>query len=247
MWSRVSITGSTTDMVDVTGLAKVFNRVRALDGISLRVRRGETLALFGANGAGKTTLLKTLATLVRPSAGGGQVAGHDLLTEREAIRARVGMLAHGHHLYEELTATENLRYYGVMYGVPDLGARLGQTLKEVGLEQAATRRVRTFSQGMKRRLALGCLMLRNPDLLLLDEPYVGLDRQATVLLNDYLLQVRARGGTILLATHNHAQGLALADRVVVLAGGRLALERQRGEITAEELRQTGLDPEGGHG
>jgi ABC-type multidrug transport system ATPase subunit len=140
--------------VEVRGLTKVFGRMLALDAVDLTVEAGGVVALLGANGAGKTTLLKVLATALKPTAGSGQVLGQDLRDGRDAIRRRVGMISHNHHLYDDLTAVENLRFAAAMRGLRPAAADLAKALNEVGLQGAAGARVRTFSTGMKRRLVI---------------------------------------------------------------------------------------------
>lgn len=155
-------------LVEARGLTRVFGGTLAVDAIDLSLPSGEVLALLGANGAGKTTLLKLLSTALRPTAGEGRVLGEDLRKGRDAIRRRIGMISHNHHLYDDLTAGENLRFAAAMRGLVTNAAAVGKALTEVGLEQHEHGRVRTFSTGMKRRLVIGKMLLFNPDLLFLD-------------------------------------------------------------------------------
>ncbi len=221
--------------VEVQGLTKVFGRTLALEGVDLAVEAGEVVALLGANGAGKTTLLKLLATALRPTAGGGRVLGHDLREGRDAIRRRIGMISHSHHLYDDLTARENLRFAAAMRGLRPGEAELAKALHEVGLE-AAGGRVRTFSTGMKRRLVIGKMVLFAPDLLFLDEPHNTLDQAASALLEGYVASVAARGGAAVLATHNLSRAFAMADRFVLLREGAVSCRADRTAVTPEGLR-----------
>lgn len=223
--------------VDIQGVRKAFGANAVLEGVDLRLDGGEVLALLGPNGSGKTTLVKILATLLRPSAGGGGVVGFDLLKEVERIRRQVGLLAHGSYVYEDLTAEENLRFWSTLAGLAGDAASLREVLARVELEQVATERVRTFSTGMKRRLTLARIFLGAPRLLLLDEPYAGLDQKGKKWLEEVLLGFKGKGGAVLMATHSFARGLGIADRVAILAGGRIVLDRPRASLDLEELHR----------
>jgi ABC-type multidrug transport system ATPase subunit len=222
--------------VDVRGLTKVFGRTLALDAVDLAVGRGEVVALLGANGAGKTTLLKLLSTALRPTAGGGSVLGEDLRGGRDAIRRRIGMVSHNHHLYDDLTAGENLRFAAAMRGLRTAPEAIAKALREVGLDAHAASRVRTFSTGMKRRLVIGKMLLFSPELLFLDEPHNTLDQAAVALLDGYVASVTARGGSAVVATHNLSRAYAMADRFVFLRDGAVSHRAEKAAITVERLR-----------
>jgi ABC-2 type transport system ATP-binding protein len=224
-------------LVRVTGLRKIFGTQLVLDGVGLEVRAGEAVALLGANGAGKTTLLKVLATLTRPTRGSATVGGHDCVREADAVRRLVGVVAHGAHVYEDLTARENLEFWTTLRGDAAGPGAIAAALAEVELERVADDRVRTFSVGMKRRLALARLVLARPRVLLLDEPSAGLDQRARKWLEEHLLAVKAAGGTVLVATHSFGRELAVADRLVVLAGGRVACDTPRGTLSSEDVHR----------
>lgn len=224
-------------VVSAVGLRKVFGATPVLGNITFDLGRGECLVLLGPNGAGKTTLLKILATLIRPSGGSAWVAGADLRREPERVRAAVGLLAHGSYLYEDLTARENLRFWTTLSGARGDPLRLDAALAAVELDHAGESRVRDFSTGMRRRLALARLSLGDPQILLLDEPFDGLDQQGKKWLDEFLLSFKGRGGGILLATHSFGRGLGIADRVAILAGGRIALDYPRASIDLEELHR----------
>ena len=223
----------TTTLVRVTDLGRVFGARRALDGVTLEVRDGEAVALLGANGAGKTTLLRILATLLRPTRGTASVAGHDVVKAPEAVRGEIGVVAHGAWVYEDLTALENVRFWATLAGRAARGDELREALAQVELDRVADARARTFSAGMKRRLALARLALLRPRVLLLDEPFAGLDQRARKWLEAHLESVKARGGALLLATHSFGRELAVVDRIAILAGGRVALDTPRAALAAD--------------
>ena len=224
-------------MIEVSRLTKVYGRTVALRGVSLTVPAGTVLTVLGHNGSGKTTLLRVLATLTHPTAGSGRIGGHDLVADRDEIRRLVGLVGHGTQLYDDLTALENLRFAAALHDLPADPASADAALARVGLEAQAGIRVRELSSGMRRRVALARVMLRRPRVLLLDEPFVGLDPDGTKRLEAYLHEFRAEGGAAVLVTHGLARGLALADRIAILAGGRLAVEQARGTLTEEALGQ----------
>jgi heme ABC exporter ATP-binding subunit CcmA len=228
---------SPADVIRTRGLRKVFGLNVVLEAVDLALQRGECLVLLGPNGAGKTTLLKILAALIRPTRGGARVAGFDLLREPVRVRAAVGLLAHGSYLYEDLTARENLHFWATLSGLPGDPHRLGAALASVELDQASDTRVRDFSTGMKRRLALARLLLGDPRLLLLDEPFGGLDQQGKKWLEEFLLSFKGRGGAVLMATHSFGRGLSIADRFTILVGGRIVLDRPRASVDLAELHR----------
>jgi ABC-type multidrug transport system ATPase subunit len=222
--------------VDVRGLTKVFGRTLALDAVDLQVEAGKVVALLGANGAGKTTLLKLLSTALKPTAGDGWVLGEPLRGGRDAIRRRIGMISHSHHLYDDLTAEENLRFAAAMRGLRAGPESLRKALLEVGLEAHGGTRVRTFSTGMKRRLVIGKMVLFGPELLFLDEPHNTLDQAAIALLDGYVASVTARRGSAVVATHNLSRAFAMADRFVFLRDGAVTHCTDKGSLTVERLR-----------
>jgi heme exporter protein A len=206
-------------VVEARGLGKRFVSVRALSDVDLDVHAGESLAIFGPNGAGKTTLIKLFSTILEPSSGRLRVFGEE--RPRPEVRRRIGLVSHGSFLYGDLTAEENLRFYAGLYGVAADPARIGVLLAEVGLEAWRGRPLKTFSRGMEQRLALARAFLHDPELLLLDEPYSGLDPRAVAHLQEILLRFHRRGKAIVLTTHDIGRGLEVCDRASILRGGRL--------------------------
>jgi len=233
------LTGLTTpdSLIQVSGLRKVFGATLVLDGVDLVVRAGETVGLLGPNGTGKTTLLKILATVARPTRGEARIAGHDCAREAEAVRKVVGLVAHGTHLYDDLTALENLTFWRRLAGQRSDADALRAALAEVELDDCADLRVRTFSAGMKRRLSLARLLVSRPRVLLLDEPFSSLDQRARKWLEQYLQGFTARGGAILMATHAFGRELDVVDRFVILANGRIILDAPRGTLGGDEIHR----------
>jgi heme ABC exporter ATP-binding subunit CcmA len=224
-------------MIAARELRKTYGSSIVIDGVSFELGAGQCLVLLGPNGAGKTTLLRMLATLLRPTAGTLRIGGADALREPERARALIGMVAHGSYLYEDLTARENLRFWETMRGADPESGRLAAALAQVELDQVADERVRTFSAGMKRRLALARVLLGHARLLLLDEPFTGLDRRGQKWVNEFLLGFKAGGGSAVVATHSFGGALGVADRVGILGGGRLLLDRPAADLAPDELRR----------
>ncbi len=225
-------------MLEARGLVKSFGPRVALAGVDLVVQPGEFVTLVGPNGAGKTTFLRVLATLTRPTSGTVRIAGLDPTRDGEAVRRRIGFLSHRTLLYGDLTAEQNLRFYARMYGVEEATARIDSLLERVGLAARRHDLVRTFSRGMQQRLAVARAILHRPQLLLLDEPYTGLDPEAAQTLTDLLMGLVDEGCTILLTTHNLERGLSVGRRVVVLAHGRVVYDRPREAIDPRSFPET---------
>lgn len=200
-----------------TNLSKCFASCYAVRSITLTAAPRSTVLLVGPNGAGKTTLLRLLATAVRPSSGHASIFGHDLVADADTVRGFSAYFGTAHGLYNALTAHENLTFAAAMSGrlVPP-----ETWLGRFGLAAVAHVPVRTFSQGMKRRLGIARLSFFAPRLLLLDEPFTGLDRDGNHLIETLIGEVKSRDGCVVLATHDWERGLQLADTVVALAGGR---------------------------
>jgi heme exporter protein A len=208
-------------VIESRGLARRFAGVTALHGIDLSVTAGEAVALFGHNGAGKTTLLRLLAMLLRPSAGTIHMFGRATGDAGAFIRSRIGFLSHQSFLYPDLTPTQNLEFYARMFGVQASAAQVAGLLEQVGLGGWAHRPVRTLSRGLEQRCALARALLHQPALLLLDEPYTGLDVDAAQMLSDTLRAAHAAGTTLLMVTHDMSRGFDLCSRGIILARGRL--------------------------
>ena len=204
--------------VETTELARLFAGSAALAGITLRVEGGRTVALLGPNGAGKTTLLRVLATILRSSYGSARVDGLDVLRDADLVRERVAYLSHATGLYDDLTARENLDFAATLLGTERPAERVERALLDVGLDERADDRVRGFSAGMRRRLALARILLGRASLVLLDEPYAALDRDGMGLVDRLLAAWKEVGVTVLVASH-------ATDRLTELLDGSVTLER----------------------
>lgn len=215
--------------VEAEGVTRVYGRRRALDGVSLRLVAGDCLALFGPNGAGKTTLLRILAGLLRPTRGIVRMAGVPVQGDA-AARARVGLLSHQSMLYESLTVRENIRFTARLYGVADPVAATDAALDRLGMLERAEQPVRALSRGLQQRVSIARAVVHAPRVLLLDEPYTGLDEAGAGALTTLLAELRAGGATLVLVTHNLAEGLALATQAAVMRAGRLVREDSRETI-----------------
>ncbi|MBE9524321.1 MAG: heme ABC exporter ATP-binding protein CcmA [Chloroflexi bacterium] len=222
-------------MITVKKLVKRFGPKMVLRGLDFQVGAGEFVALLGPNGAGKTTFLRILASLSRPLMGDVQIAGFWLPSQAAAVRRRLGVVSHLPLLYGDLTAEENLRFYGRMYAVPDLNARVLEVLNLVGLSSRRRDLVRTFSRGMQQRLAIGRAVLHDPEVVLFDEPHTGLDQDACEMLDTVLQQVAARGRTVVMTSHDLARTADLASRFDVLSRGKIVASVQRDKIDTNQI------------
>jgi heme exporter protein A len=218
------------DMIKVHKLVKRFGLKAVLRGLEFSVRPGEFVALLGPNGAGKTTFLRILASLSRPSLGQVSIAGYDLPNKAAEVRRVLGVVSHMPLLYGDLTADENLRFYGRMYDVNNLDERVTEVLQLVGLENRRRDLVRTFSRGMQQRLAIGRAVIHDPEVMLFDEPYTGLDQDASAMLDNVLRDVAARGRTVVMTSHDLARAEELASRFDVLSRGVIAASCSRKDL-----------------
>ena len=196
----------------------MFGLVPAVVRVDLRVEPGETLLIRGPNGAGKSTLLRIIATALSPTYGSGSVLGFDLSSGRDQIRSRMELLGHRTRLYEDLTAEENLRFACSLHAVDP--AAVPAALERVGLADVAGERVRGYSQGIRQRVAVARAILRAPELMLLDEPYAGLDMMAKEVVDEAILAAQREGRTVVLATHDPTKG-GMAARTLYMDGGRI--------------------------
>ena len=217
-------------VLKASGLVREFGPLRAVDGVSFELGAGQLLTVFGPNGAGKTTLLQILAGGLRPLEGEVELRGKKLEAGDPEWHRRIGVLSHQSFLYGHLTLEENLRFFGKLFGLDDLDERIPARLEQVGLEARAGSRARTLSRGMRQRLALARTLLHDPDFVLLDEPYTGLDAHAAAVLRGVLASLKDGHRTVILVTHNITQGLELADRVAIQVRGRFVFQDSRDTV-----------------
>jgi heme exporter protein A len=217
-------------MIEVKKLVKRFGMKNVLRGVDFSAQPGEFVVLLGPNGAGKTTFLRILASLSRPSMGQVTVAGFSLPAQAAAVRQRLGVVSHMPLLYGDLTAEENLQFYGRMYNIPTMNERIGNVLELIGLSSRRRDMVRTFSRGMQQRLAIGRAVLHDPDVMLFDEPYTGLDQDASEMLDDVLQNVAAAGRTVVMTSHDLARAEELGTRFDILTRGVISASASRAEL-----------------
>lgn len=225
------------NIISITKLSKHFGRKKVLRNLDLEVTKGQFVTVFGPNGAGKTTLMKILSTLMRPMSGEFTVNNHSVQDESNEIRQSIGMISHSPFLYDELTALENLLFYGKMFHLDttELEPRAKRLLKRVGLFHRSYDRVETFSRGMKQRLSIARAIIHDPKVLLLDEPFTGLDPPGSKMLEQILLRFKRNGGTIIMATHNLERGLRLSDRVIILIRGTIEYDSATQKLSVKKL------------
>ena len=228
----------TNSAIHTQGLTKHYGNRPVLRDIDLELPWGEVLSLFGPNGAGKTTLVRLLAGLARPTDGSIRIAG--LNPERRGIDVRrlLGVVTHQTFLYDELTARENLRFYARMYGLDSADERIEEVSATLGSTSYLDARVRTLSNGMQKRVSLARAVLHRPRLLIFDEPEAGLDQEALELVQALLEAHRAVGGSAVVTTHNVERGLSIADRVIILANGRISYDEPSGALEPVSFRDT---------
>ncbi|HSG25552.1 MAG TPA: heme ABC exporter ATP-binding protein CcmA [Anaerolineales bacterium] len=222
-------------VIEVRKLVKRFGLKTILKGLEFSAEPGEFVGLLGPNGAGKTTFLRILSSLSRPTMGMIRVAGFYLPQQAAGVRANLGVLSHQPLLYGDLTGEENLQFYGRMYAVENLDARIGEVLELVDLSKRGRDLVRTYSRGMAQRLAIARAVIHDPSILLLDEPYTGLDQDASSMLDTVLKQIAAQGRTVVMTSHDLARSEDLATRFDVLSRGKIIASARRDEIPKDGL------------
>ncbi|HVQ63518.1 MAG TPA: heme ABC exporter ATP-binding protein CcmA [Terriglobia bacterium] len=220
--------------LDSKEIEKKFGYSFAVRKVTLRVRRGEFVVLFGSNGAGKTTFLKMAAGLMRPTRGSLSIEGFDIGKQADEARRRIGFLSHNTFVYKDLSPLENLKFFCRLYGVPDSEDRLIDLLDRVGLRGRASEPVRAFSRGLQQRVGIARALLHDPSVILLDEPYTGLDAKAAQTLNGMLDEALAAGKTIVLTTHDLDQGLRAATRALILDRGNVVYDGSAKDAAVRE-------------
>ena len=227
----------TQPAIDATGLSRRFGQIQALRGVDLQLQPGERLALFGANGAGKTTLLRILGLGLAPDSGSLAIDGLDAKREALRARSRIGWLAHASLLYDDLTARQNLEFWGRLYGVEAIERRAGELLREMGLDAYVDEPASILSRGMLQRLSLARALIHEPALLLLDEPFTGLDPNSATGLKQRLKGTESTQRSVVLATHRVDDGLALTDRWVMLTRGRIVAQGRSAETDTQTVHE----------
>jgi heme exporter protein A len=222
-------------VVETATLCRDFGRRRAVAGVDLTLAAGEGLALFGPNGAGKTTLLKLIAGLLAPTSGSVRVLGHALRAD-PASRASIGLISHQSMLYRALTALENVEFAARLYGLEAPRDAAMAALERMRVAERARTPVRALSRGLQQRVAIARSIVHEPALLLLDEPYTGLDASGAAALTDMLATLRAANTALVLVTHNVDEGLALASRAAIMLDGRFVREDDSAEVDPASYR-----------
>lgn len=224
-------------------LVKSFGERRALDRVSFELPEGSFLSIFGPNGAGKTTLLRILSTMSRPTSGSLEILGTDALEEPEGLRSRIGLISHKPMVYGDLTARENLMFFARLYGVEDPEARVAELLGLVELDHRANDAARTFSRGMTQRLSIARALINDPQIVLLDEPYSGLDPHAMQLLDELIALVRD-GRTFVMVSHDLQKGFSLCTHALILARGAVVTFGERGDYEFGDFSRRYLETVG---
>ena len=227
-----------TPIIEVENLSKIFGLLPVLRSVSFGVARAETIVLLGQNGSGKSTLLRLLAGLSKPTAGVIRIGGWQMPQEAMAVRRQIGLVSHQPLLYGALSARENLDFFGKLYGMArdERGDRIQVVLDQVGLAKRADSLARSFSRGMQQRLSIARSLLHQPEILLLDEPFTGLDQAAAEGLEDLLLSAQREERTLIMTTHQLGRAPALAGRALILARARIAFD---GNITGMNAASLG--------
>ncbi len=224
-------------IIEVTGLTKIYGFLPVLKSIDLTITRGEYIALLGPNGSGKSTLLRLLSGLSKPTQGTIRIGGWDIPQEAMAVRSQIGMVSHKPLLYENLTAYENLNFFGKLYNIEssEREERINSLLDQVGLKKRATSLVRTFSRGMQQRLSIARALINEPDVLFFDEPYTGLDQDAGDMLEDLLKTANNFNRTVVMTTHQLHRASNVASRAVILSRGKIAYNENISSLSATDL------------
>ncbi|WP_445474481.1 ABC transporter ATP-binding protein [Methanococcoides methylutens] len=226
-------------ILSLSNVSKSYGNVPVLKGIDLNIKKGEFVAILGSNGAGKTTLVKIMSTLSSPSAGVVEIGGHNVADDPASVRSMIGVISHETYLYNDLTAEENLRFFGKMYGISaeNLEGRIGELLEQVELSGRSDDRVATFSRGMKQRLSIARSLIHEPSILFLDEPYTGLDQHANRTFENVLQDLDPKDTTRLMVTHDVTRTFQMCNRVIILDNGRIVFDSPMSAVvSADELK-----------
>ena len=228
-------------VIETESLVKKFGFKTVLRKIDLSMRKGDFLALFGPNGAGKTTLMRILGAQMLPTSGKVYVSGMDTRYHREEIHRRIGVATHDPYLYNNLSASENLKFYAKMYDVTRQPDEIDQLLQRVGLHAYRNDAVRTFSRGMQQRLSIARSVIHDPQVLLFDEPFTGLDQKGVDDLKYLLKEFQTQGKTIVMASHHLSLGAELCSHAAVLSFGKIVFKAHQSKIDKTDFKQTYLE------
>jgi heme exporter protein A len=223
--------------IESRGVIKKFGPKTALRNVDIYLKEGDSLALFGPNGAGKSTLIQVLCSLMQPTSGRVRIAGYDTRRDRQALHQIIGLIGHQTFLYPQLTAYENLKFYGAMYGVSRIDGRISEILDIVALSDYGNDTVENFSRGMQQRLSIGRAIIHDPRIMFLDEPFTGLDQQGREDFIKLIMQFRDQGKTIIMASHHLHLGLELCNRAAILKSGRIVYQGAIDRITESDFKQ----------
>jgi ABC-2 type transport system ATP-binding protein len=231
--------------VRVEGLVRHFGDIRAVDGVSFNVERGEIFSLLGPNGAGKSTTISMLSCLLRPSGGDAFVMGHSILSDPQDVKASIGVVPQEIALYEDLSARENLVFWGKMYGLrgAELHKKVDEVLELIGLADRQKERVSKFSGGMKRRVNIGIALLHTPDVIIMDEPTVGIDPQSRRHILDGVIAFNQQGGSILYTTHYMEEAQELSNHIAIMDEGKVIANGTHAELVQIVGEQDRIDLE----
>lgn len=224
-------------MIEVRGLSKYFGDRLALNQINLNVKERKFLVIFGPNGAGKTTLLKIISTLMKPSEGDVIVGGYKIVENPREIRQLIGLVTHSSFLYNGLTGYENLKFYANLYGIKKAEQRIEDLAEQVGIRDRLNDLVQNYSRGMKQRLSIARALIHDPPYLLLDEPFTGLDEEASERFNLILQKLKDEGKTAILTTHNLTRGHFIADEIAILNSGKLVFQEQKERTNLRKVKE----------
>lgn len=222
-------------LIKFSKVNKKYGHIHALKDVSVSFEKGEFISVFGPNGAGKSTFLKLLCTMTSPSSGDILYEGTPLKKLKDDFRSRFGVISHQPFLYSELTAMENLRFYAKLYGVKEIDERIKELLSKVELYKRRNDKVRGYSRGMLQRLSITRALLHNPDIVVLDEPYTGLDTHASDILTRILVELFDNKHTIIMVTHNIKQGYDASSRLAIIRRGKIVFDDQRKNISLTDF------------
>ena len=219
-------------IIEIRSLSKNYGDFSALKDVSLSIEKGTIFGLLGPNGAGKSTLIKVLSCQSRPSSGNAYISGLDVVSDKRDVLSIIGIVPQENSFYDELTINENLLYFGSLYGIQviEIKKRSHKILKMLQLEDKSKSRASTLSGGMKTRLNIACALMHKPEVLILDEPSVGLDPVSRKALWDTIREVHEEGTTILITTHYMEEADILCDRLLIMNRGRIVIEGEPGEL-----------------